>query len=174
MADCPGATFPSAACSWPTVHQTPFGGDWATDLTASSGSSVVVYAAPQNSALPITARVLSVGPTCASGNLAAGGSAVKVGFYYNGSEIGWALYGHINPSVQAGQTISRWGTTLGTLGSYAWNSCWRGVNLHFEMYSVRHYACYNRGWQPGQAVNPTNFLGYTGGNFAGSPRQACP
>lgn len=71
---CSGATYPSAKCSWPTVHHTYFygdayRGDWGIDIGAMSvGEQVKLYAAPQNTKYnaSTTARVLRVVPACSA------------------------------------------------------------------------------------------------------------
>lgn len=42
-----------------------------------------------------------------------------------------------------------------------------------EMYSVKNYACFNRGFRHDQAVNRTNFVGFSGGKVATGPKRAC-
>lgn len=175
--DCGGATWPSS-CSLPTVHHWLSSaaaprGDWSVDLGAGAGTPVRLFAAPQVSSMPVRAVVDRVAPTCSTGVVADGGHAVTVAFYTGSTRIGSATYGHINPSVTAGTEINRWDTTLGTVGSYRWNDCWQGPHLHFQLYSERNYACYNRTWRPGNWMNPSNFLGFTGGTVATGFRQAC-
>lgn len=184
--DCAGASFPSS-CSRPSVHHwltsaaAPYG-DWAVDLGAGAGTPAVLYAAPQVASMPVTATVDRIAPACSSGNVADGGWAVTVAFSSNGTRIGSATFAHIQPAagLTAGQTINRWGTTLGTVGSYRYylpsgsrNGCWQGAHLHFQLYSAHNYACYNRGWVDKQWMNASNFLGFTGGNVASGPRQPC-
>jgi hypothetical protein len=172
---CSGATYPSVNCSLPSVHHNPYLGDWAADFqSVAAGTGVYLYAAPQNSALAITARVEIVGPACASGSLAAGGQRVTVGFYNGSNKIGTATYAHINSTVARGAIIPRWGAKLGAVGKYTPGRCWSDVHLHFEMYSQYNYACYNKGWHPGQQMYATNFVGFTGGSYATAPRRACP
>ena len=173
-----GYMFPSATCSLPAVHHwlayAPLG-DWAADLQhVAVGQPVVLYAAPQNTSLSVTAKVAAVGPACGSGVIAYGGYRVTVNLYTGSTYIGSVTYAHINPKVSQGQVISRWGTTLGTVGSYTSNSCWGGVHVHVQLYSAHNYACYNRGWHPGQQMYAKNFIGFIGGNYASGPRQACP
>ena len=177
---CAGAVYPSSSCSLPSVHwwlaRAPQG-DWSADLqSAAPGTPVVLYAAPQDGVTPVTAVIDAVGPACSSGRVADGGYLVTVAFYTGGTRVGSATYAHINPTVTAGSTVSRWGTQLGTIGTgYDTRAgCWGGPHVHFQMYSTHNYACYNRGWAPGQSMNPTNFLGFVGGSWAASPRQPCP
>jgi hypothetical protein len=164
--------------SLPANHHIPYGGDWSVDLVTGAGNAVMLYAAPQETSRAITAKVDSVRPACKSGVVSDGGHVVVVGIYEGGTRIGWAAYAHINPSVSTGQTISRWGTNLGTIGTYRWDDrpegCWAGAHVHFEAYNQRNYACYNRGYGLGSRVNRTNFIGFVGGDFARSKRAACP
>lgn len=179
---CAGAVYPSDTCSLPSVHHivysNPVGGfldDWAADLQGvSAGTSVTLYAAPQTGGLPISAQVETVGPACADQNLSHGGYRVTIAFYNNSTRIGTATFAHIDPSVTQGSWINRWGTLLGTVGNYTPNSCWSGPHVHFEMSSQHNYACYNKGWVPGQSMQATNFIGFIGGDYASSPRQPCP
>lgn len=179
---CPAA-YPSDTCSLPSVHRivyyNPVGGyldDWAADIGQGlpAGTGVYLYAAPQTGGLPISVKVETVGPACASGVIGYGGYRVTVAFYYYSTRIGTVTYAHINPALSQGSWISRWGTFLGTVGSYTGNSCWTGTHVHLEMSSQHNYACYNRGWAPGQYMNATNFIGFIGGNYASAPRQPCP
>jgi hypothetical protein len=158
-----------SGCSLPSGHWTPVRGDWAVDLRIPGNQSVYLYAAPQNTSLSISARIESVTATCA-------GQTVKVALYNGATKVGWVSYTHIRAAVTAGRWVSRWGTKLGTVGTgYAPNSsCWTGPHVHLEMYSQHAYACYNKGWRPGQAFKSTNFLGFIGGNYASGPRRACP
>lgn len=183
---CAGAVYPSANCSLPFAHHTytngmPYRGDWGSDIGASAGQAVRLYAAPNESWRNITARVDNVALACGprSGETyeqtrRRGGHVVVVGLYEGGTRVGWVTYTHVNPTVSKGQGISRWGTTVGTVGSYISNGCWTGVHLHLEMTNESNYSCYNRGWRPGQWMNPGNFIGFLGGAYAAGPRQACP
>lgn len=179
---CVGAVYPSNQCSLPSVHHivyyNPVGNyldDWAADFQGvSAGTGVYLYSAPQTGGLPITAKVETVGPACADRIISDGGYRVTIAFYNGATRIGTVTYAHINPSVAQGSIISRWGTQLGSVGSYNYSSCWQGTHVHFEMSSQHNYACYNKGWNPGQHMDPTNFVGFIGGNFAAGPRQPCP
>jgi len=186
---CSGAYYPSASCSLPYAHHTftwgnPYRGDVGWDQqNIASGAAVYVYAAPQDSRLggQITARVERVGLACSvrSGESyesarRRGGHHVKVGIYHGSTRVGTVTYVHINAAVSNGQTISRWGGYVGTVGTYTSNSCWTGRHLHVELYNDSNYACYNKSWKQGQQMYRTNFIGYLGGSFASSPRQGCP
>ncbi|MBM0277166.1 M23 family metallopeptidase [Micromonospora tarensis] len=169
------AHWPTDPSSQPANHHLPYGGDWSVDLTnVGVGTGVQLFAAPQNTALSISAKVEAVGPACASGNLADGGQKVVVGLYNGGTKIGNVTYAHVNATLGAGAWINRWNTQIGVVGSYNWSSCWQGVHLHVEMYNQANYSCYNRGWTGGRQVDPTNFLGFLGGSYASARRQPCP
>ena len=180
---CAGARYPSATCSLPTAHHTfawggeRYRGDFGIDQqSVGAGAGVTLYAAPQNSNLnnQIRAVVQEVQLACGSRNAADGGHAVTVAIYHGATKIGTIAYVHVNPRVRRGQTINRWGTVIGTVGSYRRNACWNGVHLHMELLSMTNYACFNKGWKPGQRMRKTNFVGFLGGSFASAPRRACP
>jgi hypothetical protein len=167
--------WPTNTDSLPANHHIVYGGDWSVDLQGvGAGQSVYLYAAPQNGYSSVSAKVEIVRPACASGNPADGGYRVTVGMYNGGTKVGTATYAHIQPRVAAGQWVSRWGAVLGTVGSYRWNSCWKGVHVHHEMYSQQNYACYNKGYTPGYPIRRTNFLGFIGGSYAFAPEASLP
>ncbi|MGY2084872.1 hypothetical protein [Blastococcus sp. SYSU DS0539] len=160
----------------------PYRGDWGADFgQVWAGQEVKLYAAPQQSGRSIGAKVEKVLLSCAirAGETyeqarQRGGHTVVIGLYEGGTRIGWVAYAHVNPRVSQGAWVSRWGTTVGTVGSYHSNSCWTGVHLHIELTNETNYSCYNRGWRPGQQMYRTNFIGFLGGAYAYAPRQACP
>lgn len=178
-AGCP-STFPSSSCSQPSAHwwlaNAPQG-DWAADLqNVGVGTPVVLYAAPRDQSVPVTAVVDAVGPACSSGVVSHGGYRVTIGLFVRGSRIGSVTYAHVNPSVSQGQTVNRWGTQIGTVGG-GYNTgagCWTGAHVHFQSYAQTGYSCYNRTWQGGQWMDPSNFLGFVTGRYASGPRQGCP
>jgi hypothetical protein len=180
---CAGARYPSANCSLPTAHHTfawggeRFPGDFGIDQqSVSPGMAVSVFAAPQDPNLnnQIRAVVQDVQLACRSRRPADGGHTVTVAIYHGSTKIGTIAYVHVDPRVSRGQTINRWGAVIGTVGSYRSNGCWSGVHLHMELMSMTNYACFNKGWRPGQRMRRTNFVGYIGGAFASAPRRACP
>lgn len=176
---CP-ASFPSAYCSQPSAHwwlaNAPQG-DWAADLqNVGVGTAVVLYAAPRDSSVPVTAVVDDVGAACRSGVVGDGGYRVTVGLFVRGTRIGSVTYAHVNPTVSKGQTLNRWGSQIGTVGG-GYNrgaGCWTDPHLHFQAYAQSGYSCYNRTWGGGQWMDPSNFLGFVTGRYASGPRQGCP
>lgn len=186
---CP-ASYPSYNCSQPYAHHTykygdPYVGDVGWDMqNVPYNAPVKVYAAPQdtrynNSVVATVARVL---PACAtrsgesySQTIARGGYAVVVQFSINGTQVGTVKYVHLGSvSVRGGQTISRWGAQIGTVGTFPSNSCNTGRHLHMELMNFSKYACATRGFAPGQAVRETNFVGFIGGWRVSGPQQSCP
>ncbi len=149
-------------------------GDFAIDLIAPAGQSVQVYAAPQDGRTGITARIDQVGAACRGG--ANGGQFVTVGLYAGSQRVGSATYAHISPTVSVGQSISRWGGQVGTVGTgYPRNSeCWTGPHVHTQVFSTKNYGCYNGGYALGQTIRKSNFFAFTGGNKASAPRRSCP
>lgn len=180
--DCSGAKYPSASCSLPFAHHTyywgnAYRGDWGYDQRGvSAGEDVFLYAAPQDSRLgsSIRAKVERVVNSC-SGSVY-GGKTVVIGLYNSSTRSGTVAYAHVAPTsaMTAGAYISRWGTKIGDANSYRKSSCWEGVHVHIELLSDTNYACYNKGWRPGQTMYKTNFIGYVGGSFATAPRRSCP
>lgn len=116
----------------------------------------------------------TVGPACRGGVTASGGHRVTVAFYHGAARIGTLTFAHIKPAVAQNSIVGRWGTLLGTVGAYTRGGCWGGPHVHVELSSQRKYACFNKGWSPGQQMAATNFIGFIGGNYASARRRACP
>lgn len=160
----------------PTVHHWLANardqGDFAVDLIAAADQQVKLYVAPQDGRTTITARVDQIGEACRGGG---GGQFATIGFYAGSTRIGSATYAHLRLAVGEGQSISRWDGVIGYVGkNYPINrDCWTGPHVHFQLYSNRNYACFNKGYSLGYPLNRTNFLGFTGGNVANAPRRAC-
>ena len=203
--DCYLSTkYPSDNCSLPYAHHSfaygdPYPGDWAVDLQGVTTSTPVkVFAAPQNTALTITAKVVNVTAACAARSgetpaqqLARGGRAVVVAFFSGTTEIGTAKYVHINPvsGITKGAMIPRWNKIIGypfqkssTVNSYG---CWTAIHVHFEMTSMVRFACYNKGYYPRptsstdlthspSAISESNFVGFIGGDYANATGKMCP
>lgn len=159
-------------------------GDWGFDqIGVTRGQRVYVYAAPQDTGLnkAIRAKIQSVSPICArrkgesvNAQLARGGSAVVVAIYSGTTKVGAVTYGHVQPTVRAGDPVSRWGGQIGTIGQYQANGCWDGVHLHMELYNEARYACYNGAFSAGAPMRRTNYIGYLGGAFASAAKKPCP
>lgn len=158
------------------------------DFYAQAGTPVHVYAAPKHAA-SVTASVLRVAPTCASGNISHGGHVVFIGIFHEGVRVGDIAYAHVNPDFNRdGVTnatdlnyrgsIGRWGGYIGTVGKYTRNSCWdvansAGHHVHLELANVKNYSCY-RSLGAGSVINTGEYMGYLGGGFASSANRPCP
>ena len=183
-------TYPSAWCSLPYAHHTyNYGdttpGDWGIDIqSVAVGKPVVLYAAPVDTSQNnrVTARVKKVTLACGSAytgesvasRAARGGYAVVVELLHDNNSIGTVKYVHVNPTVRQGQTISRWGPQVGTVGSYT-----KGTYLGSHPRPLRGdqhppLLVLQPGLQPGQRMDATNFMGFVGGHYAYNPRTACP
>ncbi len=156
--------------------------DWVVDIPGRqginlAGAQVKLFAAPNDPALnsQITARVLWKGGGCYGGYEA--GTAVRIGLFHGSAFVGDVTFNHlVNVTYNVNDVVPRWGTVIGTVGSFNSGSCWDGAHVHIEMYSdaLNAFSCYNRTWAPGQNVDETNFIGFVGRTPANGVRQGCP
>jgi len=152
--------YPTWSGSYPQHHGQPYGGDVEFDIPAGANQSAQIFCAPQDGRSAVTAKVESVRPACRSRVIADGGHYVQVGLYNGTARIGFIGISHVNPSVSVGQEISRWGGTIGTIGSYRRNSCWDGTHAHVALYSTTTFACANTTYASGQRISKSNFIGF--------------
>lgn len=153
-------------------------GNWALDIGGFSDKlktqDVKVYVAPHDGEPNVITKVDQIGAACTAGR--DGAKFVTVGIYQsNGARIGSITYAHINPSVSVGTRVDRWG---GKVGKVATNltknsACWTAEHVHVQMFSTVNKACYNGTYRHEQPMNPSNFIGRTGGNVASADKQAC-
>lgn len=168
----------------PSIHHTLFkaDNDWAVDIScigrSSSARKARVYAAVSNgSDSRLTARVSQIidNDTCRYGG---GGDTVTVEFRYDGTLMGHATYSHLNRSgsLYVGKSISRWGGYLGkvSLSESGGSNCWTGPHVHVELRAARDYACWNRTYHQGEAMNPSNFIGFISGGALKRYPSPCP
>jgi hypothetical protein len=162
----------------PSSHHTPYGGDWATDLYATSGTPV--YFHPFDNYTGGTYVVSSVAAACRSGIIADGGHAVKVELKDRaGTSLGWVLYSHLDrvpAGVANGQPISS-GALLGYTRRWNHSTCYQvsteeGVHVHYEAYNHHNYACY---WDygSGQTVASNRSMGLVGAHGVTTAKTAC-
>ncbi|WP_433532722.1 hypothetical protein ACQPYA_12270 [Micromonospora sp. CA-263727] len=178
--------------TYPYADTTPSGGhhtvfkasprnDWSVDLPTGSGQAVVLYVAPSNSAYnnQVTTKVTQIidNDACRYGG---GGDLVTVGVYYNNTLYGHTSYTHLkrDPSLYVGKTVSRWGTTLGTVAHLSGaatggSNCWTGPHVHMELRAQTQYACWNRTYTNFASLWRTNFVGFVSGPLT-SAAVACP
>lgn len=168
----------------PSGHHIVFGNygysnDWAVDIYRAPGSTVVSpFGSKTAGGHPVTVTVKQVRAGCATGNLADGGSLVKLEAIdaTTGEILGIADVMHVDQvAVSAGQTVGVW-TRLGVTGRFRSTSCYQvngdtGVHIHLEVINQHRYSCYvNRG--AGAGLTDETKIGQVGSHGTGQ-RQAC-
>ena len=183
-----GSPIAGAVSSPPTSHSPKYGGQWAVDISTTSAQSANVYVAVDPTRDPhLSTRIVSVNYACgpisgetAANRLARGGKMVTVGVYYDGTQIGRLNYAHLDSPLAIGNyntALSRWGGSLGTVGSYKVQKkpdgtyCWTGRHVHFESQNLSGTSCYWSGLSKDAALPQHSYLGYVGYR---SPAKACP
>ncbi|MGH9154973.1 MAG: hypothetical protein ACRD1K_03785 [Acidimicrobiales bacterium] len=157
--------------------------DFAGDLTNTGpGQAAYLYVAPSNSAY--NGRVTTVVSQIIDDNacrLGGGGDLVTVQIRFDGATVGQVTYAHLdrNSALYIGQPVNRWGTYLGTTanlsgGATGGSGCWTGPHVHAELRASSNYACWNRGYSPGQGISRSNFVGFVSGPSLTSYSRACP
>ena len=149
--------------SHPSVHHTPGGGDWATDVYAAEGTAVKL-------SVPIqTGTTLSFSWKATSTSC---GQSVGINIIVDGTTIGWLYYAHLNNAVTSGAITN--GMTLGTVHDWVVNGvhCNPGVHVHQEFKNVTNYSCYVDNGQPGVTLNAGANEAVLGSSNTGA-QQAC-
>lgn len=151
-------------------HTQPYGEHWSVDIQRSTSATARLYVAVDSARDPrVTTRIRSVDYACArrtqpdgqlesrSEQLSRGGKVITVGVFYDyvdssnqGTRIGTLYFAHVDTDLAVGtynNSVSRWGGSVGTVGSYnanpSWLSpvyrvnygsgtraCWTGRHLH--------------------------------------------
>lgn len=153
--------------------------DWSVDIFSGPGTRVVSpFGSKASNGQAMTVRVVSVGAGCASGNLADGGSVVKLEATNSatGVVLGRADLMHVaNPQVGPGAVVGPW-TTLGYTSRFRYSNCYQvsndaGVHVHAEFINAHRYSCYI--WRSnGAGVNENTVIGRVGVHYGGQ-RAAC-
>ncbi|MEU5529358.1 hypothetical protein ABZ744_20715 [Micromonospora chersina] len=142
-----GGTWDRFGIANPRNHAPVFGGDLAFDYYGSEGQAVRAYIGTTPPFAGLIAKVGAVQPTCRSGVIADGGYAVRVDVTNTlGQNVGKVWYGHLLNVPPAGTGVG-WGTVLGTLHQFPYNSCYQvntasGIHTHMETYSSSGWACW--------------------------------
>jgi hypothetical protein len=144
--------------SHPSVHHTPGGGDWATDVYAAEGTVVKLDVTYPTSGVSFSWKTTST--TC--------GQSTGVNVIVAGTTVGWLYFAHLNSAVTSG-TITN-GMTLGTV--HDWGGCNPGVHVHIESKNSSNYSCYADNGQPGVTLNYGANFGVLDSNNSGA-QQAC-
>jgi hypothetical protein len=180
-----GSPVAGTVSSTPSNHAPAYGAQWATDIETYDQAVNVYVAADPGRDPNLSARILSVDYACgpipgesSAGRLARGGKRVMIGVYYSGALIGRLYYAHVETNLPVGNhnvTVSRWGGTVGTVGSYRAQKkpdgsyCWTGRHVHFEASNQVGLSCYWSGLSA--RISRNQYIGYVGYK---SPTKACP
>ncbi len=148
--------------SHPSVHHTPAGGDWGTDLYAEEGSAVKLDIPIVTGALTFSWRASTT--SC--------GQATGVNINVDGTTIGWQYYAHLANAVTTG-TITN-GMTLGTVHDWVVANvhCNPGVHVHTELKNTTNYSCYVDNGQAGVTLSYDTNFAVLGSSNTGA-KQAC-
>lgn len=144
--------------SYPSVHHTPGGGDWATDIYAPEGTAVKLSVPTVTGTLSFSWKATST--TC--------GQSTGINILVNGTNIGWLYYAHLNNAVTSGAITN--GMTLGTV--HDWGGCNPGVHVHTEFKNTTNYSCYVDNGQAGVMLNYGTNFAVLGSSNTGA-QQAC-
>jgi hypothetical protein len=112
--------------SHPSVHHTPGGGDWATDLYGSEGQPVTLHVPYANGTLGFSRAVSST----------SGGQSIRIDVLVNGTNVGWLYVAHVN-NVPGGAIGN--GMTIGTV--HDWGGCNAGRHVHVKFKNLNNYSC---------------------------------
>jgi hypothetical protein len=152
------APYDDSTSSHPSVHHTPGGGDWATDLYGGEGTAVKlkVGAATGN----VTFSWASSSTSC--------GQSTRINVFVDGVSVGWLYFAHVNNAVTSGIITN--GMTIGTV--HNWGDCNPGVHVHVEFHNTANYACYVAYDHAGVSVGEGANIGVLGSINTGG-KQAC-
>lgn len=155
--------------------------DWSVDIYQNPGATVVSpFGSKTSAGAPVTVRVVTVTPGCATGNLADGGWRIGLEARDDstGTVVGRADVMHVDQkpgSIAVGATVGPW-TRLGQTGRFRYSSCYQvngdtGAHIHLEVINRTKYSCYIE--RPaGAGLGDETVIGRVGTLNSG-PRQAC-
>lgn len=126
--------------------------DWSVDIYRNPGATVVSPFGTKTAAgHPVSVKVVTVRPGCATGNLADGGYLIglEARDTTTGDILGRADVMHVNnkpSSIVVGATVGPW-TKLGETGRFRYSSCYKvngdsGAHIHLEVINQHRYSCY--------------------------------
>ncbi len=145
--------------SHPSVHHTPGGGDWATDIYASEGTAVRLMVPYATAALSFSWGTSST--SC--------GTSTRLNVFVGGTNVGWLYFAHLQGAVTSGALTN--GMTLGTV--HNWGGCNPGTHVHVEFHNTTNHSCYVDLGNPGSTNVPLgDAFGVLGSSNAGT-REAC-
>lgn len=155
--------------------------DWSVDIYQNPGATVVSpFGSKTSAGSPVTVKVVTVTPGCATGNLADGGWRIglEASDSATGAVVGRADVMHVDQkpdAIAVGATVGPW-TRLGQTGRFRYSSCYQvngdtGAHIHLEVINRTKYSCYvARG--AGAALTDETQVGRVGTTNSG-PQQTC-
>lgn len=145
--------------SHPSVHHTPGGGDWGTDLYA-LGEGDQVRLKVNFPGSNVSFSKISSSTSC--------GQSLRLNVIVNGVTVGWVYYAHMS-NVTSSTSFTN-GMVIGTVNSLGCNP---GRHIHVEFKNTTgNYSCYVSHGNPGASLAYGANLGLLGAPNAGA-RQAC-
>lgn len=155
--------------------------DWSVDIYQNPGAAVVSpFGSKTSAGGPVTVRVVTVTPGCATGNLADGGWRIGLEARDDstGTVVGRADVMHVDQkpgSIAVGATVGPW-TRLGQTGRFRYSSCYQvngdtGAHIHLEVINRTKYSCYIAR-SAGAGLGDETVIGRVGTLNSG-PQQAC-
>ncbi|MFD7115362.1 hypothetical protein ACFWAF_34850 [Streptomyces microflavus] len=155
--------------------------DWSVDIYQNPGATVVSpFGSKTSAGGPVTVRVVTVTPGCATGNLADGGWRIGLEARDDstGTVVGRADVMHVDQkpgSIAVGATVGPW-TRLGQTGRFRYSSCYQvngdtGAHIHLEVINRTKYSCYIAR-SAGAGLGDETVVGRVGTLNSG-PQQAC-
>ncbi|MER6638650.1 hypothetical protein [Streptomyces microflavus] len=155
--------------------------DWSVDIYQNPGATVVSpFGSKTSAGGPVTVRVVTVTPGCATGNLADGGWRIGLEARDDstGTVVGRADVMHVDQkpgSIAVGATVGPW-TRLGQTGRFRYSSCYQvngdtGAHIHLEVINRTKYSCYIAR-SAGAGLGDETVVGRVGTLNSG-PQQSC-
>lgn len=155
--------------------------DWSVDIYQNPGATVVSpFGSKTSAGNPVTVKVVTVTPGCATGNLADGGWRIglEASDGATGAVVGRADVMHVDQkpdAISVGATVGPW-TRLGQTGRFRYSSCYQvngdtGAHIHLEVINKTKYSCFIA--RPaGTNLSDETSVGRVGTLNSG-PQQAC-
>lgn len=155
--------------------------DWSVDIYQNPGATVVSpFGTKTASGAPVSTKVVTVRPGCATGNLADGGYLIGLEARNDatGEVIGRADVMHVDNKpggIEVGASVGPW-TPLGTTGRFRYSSCYQvngdtGAHIHLEVINMTRYSCYIAR-SAGTDIGDETAIGRAGTENTGQ-RQTC-
>lgn len=152
-------------------HHTPFGGDYAFDISGGSD----VYARFRSSTGDLTLSVNHIRWACGSRQFADGGNKIVLNVEIDGVLVGHVTYAHLTdfPITSGDVPVgARIGRVVTRDDGVVKSGCWTGPHVHVEANNITGFGCYF----PGQRTDPVTLdsaLGIVGGSPASGINQRC-